>query len=124
MRVAPGAIVRLIILLPRCRPKAPVTRTYPAPRNLSSKMQIQPRHVTMWRSRLKKKTRRKRRRGSGTRGESILMSKPRPLESIPRPQRRRSRPDASTVMKKAIIQMSAPNLQKISVSLGNLRASD
>ena len=122
MHVAPGATARPTTLCQRCRPKAP--RTLPAPRNLSQKIQSQRRHVVIRRSRLRRRIKRKRRKNSGTRGGSTLVSKPRPLESTPRPQRRSSRPDALTIIRKATMQMSAPNLQKTSVGLGNLRASD
>ena len=82
-----------------------------------------PSHDNGW-NRLKKRARKIRRKISKTKSGSILVSKPRPLASTPRPQKRKSRPDASTVIKKATMQMSAPNLQNTSVGLSNLRAGD
>ena len=113
MPVAPRATTRLTILLLRYRPKTLAIRTYPALKNLSPRIQSQPRHITMWRSQLKKRIGRIRRRGSKTRGRSILVSKPRPLALTPRLQRKRYRPDALIVIKKATMQMSTPNLQKL-----------
>ena len=123
MPVAPGATARSIIFLLRCRPKAPTTKNHSAPRNRSTRIQSQPRHVIKRRIRLRRRTRRKKRRGFGTRGGSTLVSKSRPLESIPRPQWRKSRPNASTVIRKVTMQISALNLQKTSIGLSNFHAN-
>ena len=68
----------------RCRPKSSATRTHHTPKNLSPRIRSQPRHVTMRRSRLRRRTGRKRGKGSGTRSRSTLVSKPRLLESTPK----------------------------------------
>ena len=127
MPIAPGATARPKILLSRNRPKAP--NTPPAPRNLSPRIQSQPRHVTMRRSRLRKRTRRIRRRSSETVSKNKT-NKPRQLMTTPRPQRRRRRgvtqvrSRISTVIRKAIMPATVPSLQKTSIGLGNLRAGD
>ena len=124
MPVALGATARLTILFPKCRPKAPATRTYYATRNCSPRIQSQPRHLTIRRSQQRKKTRKIRKRGSKIRGGSTLVNKPWPLASILRPKRKRSRLDASTIIRKAIMRMIVSNFQKTSVGLGKLRAGD
>lgn len=76
----------------------------------------------------KKKIRKIRKKSFDNTGENILGSRKNKTRLLGlillRPQRKRSRSNTLTVTKKAIMQIIIPSFQKISVSLGNLYASD
>lgn len=76
----------------------------------------------------KKKIRKIRKKSFDNTGENILGSRKNKTRLLGlillRPQRKRSRSNTLTVTKKTIMQIIIPSLQKISVSLGNLYASD
>ena len=127
MPIAPGATARPTIFLPRYQTKAP--KTPPNPKNLSPKIRNQPCHMTMRRSRLKRKTRMIKRRSSKTVGGNKT-NKLRQLVTIPRPRRRKkrgvtqARSHVSTAIKRAITPTTIPSLQKTSIGLDNLCAGD
>ena len=127
MPVASGATTCPTILLLRYKPKAP--RIPSAPKNLSPRIQSQPRHKTMRQSWPKRKTRRIRRRSSKT-VSGNKTNKLRQLVRTPRPQRRKRRGVTQakscilTVIRKVITPATAPSLQKTSVGLGNFCAGD
>ena len=139
MPVAPRATARLTILLPRCRPKAPATRTQPIPRNPGPRkqsrptarlpLQFAPSSLRLKRppAQIKKGSFLRRRRRSRT-GKTI----PRQLGLMPTTLRLMRRKNgttkatggAITARRRAIFRGTARNFHKTSIRLGNFCVKD
>ena len=130
MLVVPRATAYLILLLLRCRPKAQAIRTCLTPKNLNPTIQSASRHMTVWRSRLRNRA--KRRKSLKSISKIALESGRNSLRLLaltPRPQKRKKRNVTSvrshvlTIIKKATMPATVPS-NKTSVDLDNFCISD
>ena len=131
MSIALRAIVYLITLLWRYKPKAP--RTFSALKNSNPRIRSQHCHMTIRQNCLKKITKKIRKRSSRIKGKNTLKSKKSrfwPLISTPLIFKKKKKKGITLVklcilatIRKATLLVTAPS-QKTSVGLNNLYAGD